>query len=55
MYIESYIYLGIRHFQITYEWKKKKGKQKRRNKKEYWKKIQMNSNENIQLTPGLEH
>lgn len=35
--------------------KKKKGKQKRRNKKENWKKIQMNSNENTQLTQDLEH
>ena len=39
MYIDSYIYLGIRHFQINYYQKKKKkkrikGKQKRRNKKE---------------------
>lgn len=44
MYIDSYIYLGIRHFQITYEQKKKKkrikGKQKRINKKEIEKKIQ---------------
>ena len=67
MYIESYIYLGIGYFQITYEQKKKKKESKESKREEIKRKIEkknpkltvmkMQSIKNfiMQLTQGLEH
>ena len=66
MYIESYIYLGIGYFQITYEQKKKKEskeskreeikrKIEKKNPKLTVMKMQSIKNFIMQLTQGLEH